>query len=227
MSEICQRLHSLFNRLPRQRFPFDEETIPGNGIYVLFESGEHAHGVDRIVRVGTHTGVNQLRSRLKQHFVNENKDRSILRKNIGRAILQKEKDPFLEQWNWDLTTREARERNSPLVDKEKQRQIEKAVTVHIQQNFSIVVFGVDDKKERLQWERKIISTVSWCEECRPSPNWLGLYSPKQKIRKSGLWLVNGLYRDGLSWKELEELEKMAQSKNGLQPTLLRRAAQHG
>lgn len=215
MSEICQRLHSLFNRLPRQWFPFDEEAIPRNGIYVLFENGEHAHGADRIVRVGTHTGANRLRSRLKEHFVNENKDRSIFRKNIGRAILQREKDPFLEQWNWGLTTREARERYLPLLDKEKQCQIEKAVTVYIQQNFSMVVFGVDDKKERLEWERKIISTVSWCEECRPSPNWLGLYSPEQEIRKSGLWLVKGLYKDGLSWAELEELEKIVQANNGL------------
>lgn len=103
MSEICQRLHSLFNRPPRQRFPFGEEAIPRNGIYVLFENGEHVHGADRIVRVGTHTGANQLRSRLKHHFVNENKDRSIFRKNIRRAILQREKDPFLEQWSLDYS----------------------------------------------------------------------------------------------------------------------------
>jgi len=211
VSEICQQLHGLFNSLLRHRFPFDELAIPRNGIYILFEKGEQAHGVDRIVRVGTHTGENKLRSRLKQHFVNENKDRSIFRKNIGRAMLQRAEDPFLEQWNWDLTTRKARERYLPLLDEEKQRQVEKAVTEYIQQNFSFVVFGVDNKGERLEWERKIISTVSWCEECRSSSNWLGMYSPKRKIRESGLWLVNGLYKDGLSWTELEELEKVAQA----------------
>lgn len=142
MSEICQQLHDLFNSLPRHRFPFDELKIPRNGIYILFEDGERAHGTDRIVRVGTHTGENQLRSRLKQHFVNENKDRSIFRKNIGRAILQKKKDSFLEQWNRDLTTRKARERYSSLLDEEKQDQVEKAVTEYIQQNFSFVVFSV-------------------------------------------------------------------------------------
>jgi len=99
MSEICQQLHELFNDLPRYWFPFNELAIPRNGIYILFEKHEHAHGVDRIVRVGTHTGENQLRSRLKQHFLNETKDRSIFRKNIGRAMLQKAEDPFLEQWN--------------------------------------------------------------------------------------------------------------------------------
>jgi len=208
VSEICQRLHDLFNSLLRHRFPFDELSIPRNGIYILFEKGEHGHGADRIVRVGTHTGENQLRSRLKQHFVNENKDRSIFRKNIGRAILQRAEDPFLVQWNWDLTARKARERYLPLLDEEKQHQVERAVTEYIQKNFSFVVFAVKSKKERLRWEQRIIATVSWCEECRPSPNWLGLYSPKRKIRESGLWLVNGLYKEQLSKEELQVLERI-------------------
>jgi len=134
VSEVCHRLHSLFNSLPRHRFPFDELAIHRNGIYILFEKGEYAHGADRIVRVGTHTGENQLRSRLKQHFVNENKDRSIFRKNIGRAILQEVDDPFLEQWKWDLTTRQAKEQYSPLLDKEKQRWLEQAVRSAIAKN---------------------------------------------------------------------------------------------
>jgi len=211
MSEICQQLHELFNDLPRHWFPFNERAIPRNGIYILFEKDERAHGVERIVRVGTHTGENQLRSRLKQHFLNENKDRSIFRKNIGRAMLQRAEDPFLEQWNWDLTTRKAKEHYLPLLDEEKQRQVEKAVTAYIQENFSFVVFGVDNKGERLKWERKIIATVSWCEECRPSRNWLGMYSPKQKIRESGLWLVNELKKEPLSKQELEILKKIVDS----------------
>ena len=211
MSEICQQLHLLFNGLPRHKFPFDELAIPRNGIYILFEEGEQAHGVDRVVRVGTHTGENQLRSRLRQHFVNENKDRSIFRKNIGRAILQREGDQFLEQWNWDLTARKAKERYLPLLDEGKQRRVERAVTEYIQQNFSFVVFAVESKGERLWWERGIISTVSWCEECRPSSHWLGMYSPKRKIRESGLWLVNELYKEELSWLELEELERMVRA----------------
>jgi len=214
VSEICQQSHILFNGLPRYWFPFDELAIPSNGIYILFEKGEFAHDVDRIVRVGTHTGANQLRSRLKQHFVNENKDRSIFRKNIGRALLRRADDPFLEQWNWDLTTRRAKEKYLLLLDKDKQRQVERAVTEYIQTNFSFVVFSVDTKKERLEWERKIISAVSWCQECCPSSNWLGMHSPKKKIRKSGLWLVQGLYKEGLSWAELEELKEVVQANTG-------------
>ena len=80
--KYCEEIHRLFNSLKRYRFPCVPEEIPLNGIYILFQKGEKAHGVDRIVRIGTHTGLNQLRSRLWQHFINENKDRSIFRKNI-------------------------------------------------------------------------------------------------------------------------------------------------
>ena len=54
--------------------------------------------VDRIVRIGTHRGDNNLYNRLKEHFINENKDRSIFRKNIGRALLNKNQDSYLEIW---------------------------------------------------------------------------------------------------------------------------------
>jgi len=110
-----------------------------------------------------------------------------------------------------LTTRKAKERYLPLLDEVIQRQVEKAVTAYIQENVSFVVFGVDNKGERLRWERKIIATVSWCEECRPSRNWLGMYSPKQKIRESGLWLVNELKKEPLSKQELEILKKIVDS----------------
>ena len=94
MSNSCHELHQLLNSLESFRFPFDSELIPLNGIYVLFEAGEFAHGTNRIVRVGSQTGNDQLPPRLEQHFVNENKDRSIFRKNIGRAILNKTGDHF-------------------------------------------------------------------------------------------------------------------------------------
>jgi hypothetical protein len=68
-----------------------------------------------------------------------------------------------------------------------------------------VVFEVKTKEARLKWESRIISTVSWCEECKPSPQWLGLHSPKEKIRNGGLWIVNELYKQPFSNDELEEM----------------------
>ena len=79
MTSLAFRLHKLFNEQNRFTFPFKdrEKEIPRNGIYVIFEKGETFNDIDRIVRVGTHTGEKQLRSRLNQHFVTENKNRSI------------------------------------------------------------------------------------------------------------------------------------------------------
>jgi hypothetical protein len=113
MIDICAELHAALDPLPHHRFPFDAGRIPKNGLYILFEDGEQAHGTDRIVRIGTHTGKDQLPSRLKQHFIKENKDRSIFRKNIGRALLNKARDPFLAQWEIDLTTSAAKKEFGP------------------------------------------------------------------------------------------------------------------
>ena len=208
MSKNCQTIHQWFNGMKKHSFPFNEQEIPENGIYILFEKGEFAHSTNRIVRIGTHTGNNQLRSRLFQHFLNENKDRSIFRKNIGRALLNKDKDPFLEQWEIDLTTKNAKDLHSNSVDFIKQKETEKRVTKYIQDNFSFVVFQVDAKDKRLEIESKIISTVSLCDECKSSENWLGNSSPKEKIRKSGLWLVNELWKTPLLDGDMIELKQM-------------------
>jgi hypothetical protein len=205
MSQICEQLHRYFQSLKRFNFPFKNKEIPKNGIYILYEKNEHGHGSNRIVRVGSHTGDNQLRSRLKQHFLIENKDRSIFRKNIGRCLLNSKNDPYLAIWELDSTSREMKENNKYLIQSEYQLRIEKEVSTYIQNNFSFCVLQVDEKEKRLQLESKIISTVSLCTDCYPSDNWLGLHSPKEKIRQSGLWLVNELYKESLSIEELKML----------------------
>lgn len=207
MSQICHQLHQLFNRLPILGFPFDTNKIPQNGIYILFEASETGHGTNRIARIGTHTGSDQLRSRLKQHYIQENKDRSIFRKNIGRAILNRDHDPFLAQWDLDLTTHEAKQKHKNVVDFSRQRQVEQQVTRYIQENFRFIVFCVDEKEKRLDWESKLFSTVSLCTKCRPSNRWLGKYSPIEKIQQSGLWNVNELYKKPLSVSEYNDVEK--------------------
>lgn len=215
MSEKCKQLHQWFNNLERISFPFDKRKIPLNGIYILFEKGETAHGMDRIVRIGTHTGENKLRSRLKEHFINENKDRSVFRKNIGRALLNRDKDPFLKQWETDLTSSESREKYSTLIDFEKQKEVEKNVSQYIQANFSFVVIEVEAREKRLELESKIISTISLCDECCPSSDWLGLFSPKEKISKSGLWLVNGLFKETLSDEDMKLIKNLASCAAGV------------
>ena len=208
MHRLCEKLHIWANALPIFRFPFDLSTLPLNGIYLLFEKGETAHGTSRIVRVGTHTGNDQLRSRLQQHFLVENKDRSIFRKNIGRALLNKEQNQFLSDWELDLTSKQAKVKYSGRVDTNRQKAIERRVSDYIQSSFSFAVLRIDDKHQRLRLESRLISTLSLCEKCQPSKVWLGLFSPKEKIRDSGLWLVNELYRQALSSEEFSELQRL-------------------
>lgn len=208
MSDECETVHRVVNELERHRFPFEKLRIPSNGIYLLFQEGENGHQQERIVRIGTHTGESQLRSRLMQHFLNENKDRSIFRKNIGRALLYQRNDSFLKYWELDLTTRKAKEKYASLIDHDYQKKIEGLVGQYIQDNFSFSTFEVKNKVERLEIESKLISTVSWCDECIPSNNWLGNSSPKEKIIKSGLWQENETYKTPFDAEGVEHLSRL-------------------
>ena len=206
MDNYCDYLHNLCNKAKRYSFPFIDSEIPLNGIYVLFEKGEYGHNLDRIVRIGTHTGKNQLPSRIHQHFLNENKDRSIFRKNIGRALLNKNNDNYLKVWEYDLTTKANREMYLESVDLSKQTQIEREISNYIQSNFSFSLITIDNKEKRLEIEAKIISTVSLCENCKPSDTWLGNFSTKEKIRLSGLWLVNELWKKPLLNDDIDYIQ---------------------
>jgi hypothetical protein len=208
MSKLCKQVHLLFSARQAFPFPFNPAKFPKNGIYVLFENGETAHGAKRIVRVGTHTGDDHLRLRLRQHFMQDSKDRSGFRKMIGGALLQRESDPFLTQWELDLTTQEAKEKN-PNIDFKRLAEVENKVTEYIQKHFELCVIEVKEKADRLELESKIISTISRCDECKPSTGWLGLQSPKEKIRESGLWLTNELYKTQLVESDIEKLKSFA------------------
>ena len=75
-------------------------------------------------------------------------------------------------------------------------------------NYKDVVFEIEDKDERLKLESEVISAISLCEECGAGDNWLGKSSPKEKIRKSGLWLVNELYKKPLDEKGFDFLKEI-------------------
>ncbi len=204
MSEMCEALHEWARGKERIGFPFDEDLIPSNGIYLLFEKKEKGHRGDRIVRVGTHRGDDNLFSRLREHFLVENKDRSIFRKNIGRALLAKEGDPFLAQWEKDLTSRKGKAANAGKIDHQKKDRTEKNVTCYIQERLSFVIIPMGRGKEtRHALEERLISTVSLCEECKASKDWLGSHSPIEKIRESGLWNVQGLWKNPISSSDLK------------------------
>ena len=99
----CEELHKIVAQGKRFDVDSKEEEFPKNGIYIMFEKDEKAHGGERIVRIGTHTGKDRLPKRIKDHYKEERKDRSIFRKNIGRCFLNKEQNEYLKIWNYDLT----------------------------------------------------------------------------------------------------------------------------
>lgn len=204
----CARLHQVVRPLERQRFPLLEKEIPVNGLYFMFETGESGHQGERIVRIGSHTGNANLAARLKEH-ITQNKDRSIFRKNIGRALLSRDHDPFLEVWNLDLTKRKDRDRYEHLVDPAKQGKVEQAVSHYIVKQVSVSVIATPSREVALKFERLCISTVSLCGSCHASRGWLGNFSPKPKIRESGLWQEQHLYGQTLSADALRIIERLA------------------
>ena len=191
MSGACQYLHDALSRMSRLKFK-DLEKIPANGVYVLFENGETAHGGERIVRIGTHRGQNNLAKRIREHLYTPNKDRSIFRKHVGRCLLTKAHDPFIDQWEIDLTTKKSRELNAHKVDKKKLQKIESEVSAYMNDNFSFAIMRFEKRSERFHVERSLLSTVSQCSGCGPTEHWLGKYHPNSVIRESGLLNIQWL-----------------------------------
>jgi len=135
----------------------------------------------------------------------ENKDRSIFRKNIGRALLSQNNDSFLDQWNIDLTKKKDREQYANQINMIKKIEVE--ISHILRENFSFCVIPVEEKDQRHFFESKIIATVAQCRECQPSKNWLGLNSPEKKIRESGLWNYQHIHNATFSNEEFGLLKQ--------------------
>jgi len=207
----CALLHKVLEPLPVIRYPFELETLPMNGIYFFYEEGEtNAHdGTPGIVRVGTHKRDN-FRSRINDHYLLDGmdfdknspapKDRSIFRKNIGRALLNKMNSDYISIWDIDFTLKTNRQRYGRKRDINLEIQIEKEITRILKKKFSFRYIQIDSQKQRMGkqgLESRLIGTLSHCKLCEPSKNWLGRSSPKKQIRDSGLWLIQHLNSEGL------------------------------
>ncbi|NLT15667.1 MAG: hypothetical protein GXY05_15175, partial [Clostridiales bacterium] len=205
-TSLCVRLHELLQNMPRYTWeqigtlPFD------NGIYIVYETGEFYHGMDRIVRVGTHTSQNRLRRRLTDHFVRENHDGSIFRKNIGKAVLNAHNDPYLSIWALDTSRPENRRYLDPIKNADTERRVSEYMRSHL----TFTAFPVPEKEQRLRLEEAIISTLNRTSDFGPGDKWPGKYSPETEIHTSGLWLKQGLDAKGLTEAEFALLQKNMQ-----------------
>ena len=204
------KLHLLFNSLKRINYPYEGVTnfIPNNGIYIMFERNERFNNLDRIVRIGTHNKDKGLILRLNEHYLKANKDRSIFRKNIGRCFINIENKDYLKIWDKDSTSKEDKIKNVKIKDFDYELYIEDKISKYIQNNISFVTIEIDDLKSRVFWEKKLISTIAQYNNVTISENWLGKKSPKEKIRKYGLWQVNNLMNKTISSYEYKELLKL-------------------
>lgn len=214
MSKMCKWLHEQLEQLPIIKYPFKLEKLPENGIYFFYEKDEiwgHGKNKLRIVRIGTHKKQGNFRNRIKEHYLlgesktnfDKNKpkpsDRSIFRKNIGRALINKQKKykEYLPIWEIDFTKSKNRKSfgNKRNIDEEKR--IESAITKTLIDRFYFRFIKIDTQYKRKKLERLLIGTVASCDSCNKSDRWLGNYSPKMQIKNSGLWLVQHLKANGI------------------------------
>jgi hypothetical protein len=206
-------LHMLFNGLPRLDWTMINRIPYQNGIYIMFEKGESYHGMDRIVRIGTHRGQDRLLKRLRDHFVKEDADGSIFRKNIGRAFLKMTSDPYLQVWEIDMHNSENERNYGHLINEELETELEAKIGRYLRDNITFVCFPVDEEAERLRLEEGIIASLNRHPLFGPSSNWLGLNSPMPEIASSGLWNRQGLLGQPLSDEELERVKWFARFGN--------------
>lgn len=202
----CSLLHEIFNGMPRYNWKSIDEIPFENGIYIMFESGEKLYGKDRIIRIGTHNADGRLKKRLKDHFISQNKDGSILRKNIGLAFLNKENDSFEVIWAMDSSKPETRREILAANQSERIKLIEKMVSEYLQSHIEFTCIQVDTKDKRLFLEGALITTLNHTADFNSSDTWLGLSSPKPEIARSGLWNTQGLDKHELTIEEILDLE---------------------
>lgn len=167
---------------------------PERGVYFFFEPGEMHGARPRVVRIGTHaltaTSRTTLWKRLSQHRgtaspVGGNHRGSIFRLLVGEALMRR--DPSLAVSSWDT------ERPVDASTRIAEKQHEAMVSDHLGQT-NLLFLPIDDPpgSDSLRGliERNAIALLSnynASSGIEPTEGWLGHYSGRDKVRRSGLW----------------------------------------
>lgn len=201
--QVCEVVHTLLERLPALSGK-PPTGLPSNGIYFWYEKGESRRGEGlRVTRVGTHESSRPLRYRIREHF-GSNREGSVFREHMGAALMARDGESAQDIREW------GKGRNSERFHHEKFKQYERRVTEQTA-NGVYRVLKVDDMRERLEFEEKLIALFSHCRHCRPSPHWLGNWAVRPKIRESGLWNVEHVCaQNEFQARDLGRLEKLVQ-----------------
>lgn len=172
---------------------------PQRGVYFFREPGEGRASnteVPRIVRVGTHAlgagAKSSLWGRLRAHRGHRdgrgNHRGSIFRLHVGAAMLQRD-------GSFDGSSTWAAGQSAARAIREQEVEHERKVSAHIGR-MTVLWLDVPDepgpKSTRGLIERNAIALLSngLAPADPPSPAWLGLHSPREEIRRSGLWNLN-------------------------------------
>ena len=152
-------IHDMVQGMPRYSWKNIDDVEFENGIYLIFETGETNHGVDRIVRVGTHRTNDRLKRRLKNHYLVKNKDGSIFRKNIGLALLNKDQDEFFDVWRLNTSNLKIKKENKDRLNLSYKEEIEERVSDYLNNNTKFVCIEVTGEKERLRIKKGFYHTL--------------------------------------------------------------------
>ena len=186
---------------------------PRRGVYFFFEPGETrsdsgsypgADGRGRVVRVGTHGltagSKSVLWGRLSQHRGDAGSGRgnhrgSIFRLLVGIALAQRNGLPLPPSWGVGSSRGAAAGRlGLSLANiKDTEESLERLVSRYIGQ-MPFLWLDIPDEpgpdSRRGFIERNAIALLSSFKTPavdRPSPNWLGRNSDRERVRQSGLW----------------------------------------
>ncbi len=200
---------------------------PRRGVYFFYESGEVRSGLEtgpRVVRIGTHGltdgSESTLWARLSQHRGSPRSGRgnhrgSIFRLMVGIALAKRCNIPLPDSWGVASSAGGAAQRLG--VDRatvnETEAGIEASVSEYIGR-MPFICLNVNDppgpRSRRGLIERNAIALLSsYCCPAAdgPSPEWLGQYSDRERVRFSGLWNSNHVDEtyDPLFLDEMESL----------------------
>jgi hypothetical protein len=172
---------------------------PKRGVYFFYEEGENRSDTGdgpRVVRVGTHAlkagSRTTLRTRLSQHKGQSktgggNHRGSIFRLIVGAALTNREKLDFPTWGHGNTAARDVRSGELAL-----EGQVSKIIG-----SMQFVWLAIEDEagpeSRRGYIERNSIALLSNYNKPALDPSsqdWLGHYSDRERIRKSGLWNQN-------------------------------------
>jgi len=192
---LLQEVEKKFPRRPLGELLTLKKNIPNQGVYFFFDKNETREKSNdlRVVRVGTHAAQAKskatIKERLSQHKGPENlfgrHRASVFRELVGYALINKDNHP---QNKWGI-----REDKSML---KSEKVLEKNVSLYLRDlSFTILEIEGEASKynDRAYMERNSIALLSNYNRLAIDPssaNWLGRFTKKDKIIKSGLWNSN-------------------------------------